>query len=281
MRSLIRYFVRNHVFYIFLILEIFSLVLLFNYNNYQRVTYLNSTNRISASVYGTFNSVIDYFQLRKINENLAEENSELLNRINILQNELQLGDSFFEDTTMQNPSYHFTNAKVINNTVFNQNNYLTINKGRNDGIKPGQGIISNNKVIGVVSNASNSHAIGLSLLNMRLLTTAKLKKNEQKGSINWDGKDYRYIQLNEIPFHVDLAKGDTVVTSGFSSIFPEGILIGTIHSFEQEKGENFYTVSVKIAADFMSLSFVQVITNLNLEEIQSLYNLNQNDEDLD
>ena len=281
MRSLIRYFVRNHVFYIFLILEIFSLVLLFRYNNYQKVAYLNSTNRVSASIYGSFNSVINYFQLRRVNEDLAEENSKLLNQINILQNELHLGASFLEDTSLHKLTYSFTNAKVINNTVFKQNNYITINKGLKDGIKPGQGIISDNNVIGVISNTSNSYAIGLSLLNMRLLTTAKLKKNEQKGSVNWDGKDYRYIQLNEIPFHVELAKGDTVVTSGFSSKFPEGILIGTIHSFEQERGENFYTVSVELAADFRSLSFVQVITNLNLEEIQSLTNLNQGDENLD
>ena len=133
---------------------------------------------------------------------------------------------------------------------------LPSTKGEIDGIQPGQGVISGNKVVGVISNTSKSYAAGLSLLNMRLLISAKLKNNEQKGSVSWDGRDYRYVQLNEIPFHVELNQGDTVVTSGFSSKFPEGILIGTIHEFKQEKGENFYSIKVELAVDFRSLSFV-------------------------
>ncbi len=280
MRSLFKYFVRNHVFYLFLLLETFSLVLVINYNNYQKVRYINSANRISGVIYSSLNDVVDYFSLRKINEELARQNSGLLNQLDRLKNEMQGNTSAKVDTSLKNQGFLYMPAKVVNNTVYKPYNYLTLDKGTKDGIKEGQGVISNNKIVGVVINVSRSYSSAISLLNMRFNVSAKLKNNNPFGPLNWDGRNYRYAQFNEIPFHVSLAEGDTVVSSGYSSIFPEGLLIGAVHSFEKKEGENFYSIDVELAVDFKSLSHVQVITNMNLGEIKKLER-GQQDEDLD
>jgi rod shape-determining protein MreC len=152
-----------------------------------------------------------------------------------------------------------------------------LNKGRRQGVVPDQGIISANGVVGVINNVSDSYSTGLSLLNKRLKISGKLKKNNYFGSVSWEGTSYRYIQLNEIPPHVELAYGDTVVTSGSSAYFPEGILIGTIESFEIKQGESFYTIRVKLAVDFESLTYVDIIENFDKVQIKTLESLIKND----
>ena len=143
------------------------------------------------------------------------------------------------------------------------------------------GIISANGVAGIVTYVSPSYSSGLSLLNTRWNVSAKLAKNNYFGSLMWDAKDYREALLTEIPFHVEVAVGDTVVTSGFSSIFPEGILLGTVMSFDKPGGESFYTIRVKLSVDFKSLSFVEVIENQKKMEIDVVNSLNRNDERVD
>jgi rod shape-determining protein MreC len=277
MRSLFRFLVRNHVFFLFLTLEIFSLVLIFNYNNYQKVTFLNASNRVTASVYGSFNQVVNYFRLTRINEELAAENSGLKNQLLIYKQHLEEIDSASVDINLNNGQFKFISARIINNTVNRQYNYFTLNKGRRQGVVPDQGIISGNGVVGIINNVSDSYSTGLSLLNKRLKISGKLKKNNYFGSISWEGTNYRYIQLNEIPPHVELAYGDTVVTSGSSAYFPEGILIGTIESFEIKRGESFYTIRVKLAVDFESLTYADIIKNFDKVEIKTLESLTRND----
>ncbi len=256
-------------------LEVFSLVLIFNFNNFQKVTYLNSSNRISASVYNSFNSVFNYFELAKINRSLAEENAKLrsafeanlLVDINSDSNQINLGD--------ENKSFNFVSGRVINNSVNKPYNYITINKGRKHGVKPDQGILSSKGLVGVVTHVSESFSIGLPVLNLRWSVSAKLKKNGFYGSLAWMGGDYRFADLHEIPLHINLAQGDSIVTSGFSSIFPEGINIGTIHSFSQPEGENYYEIKVKLSPNFKAINFVEIIENVNKEEITELNKLIQ------
>jgi rod shape-determining protein MreC len=270
MRSLFRFFVRNHVIFLFITLEIFSFVLIFNYNNYQKVQFLNTSNQVTSSVYATFSRITNYFRLTTINEQLAFENAGL-------KNELSRYRQYFEnvDTTSGykglDPSiYKFIPARVINNSVNKQYNYFTLNKGRRQGIVPDQGIISENGVVGIINSVSDSYSTGLSLLNKRLKISGKIKKNNYFGSISWEGPSYRYVQLNEIPPHVNLAYGDSIVTSGSSTYFPEGILIGTIESFEIKGGDSFYTIRVKLAVDFKSITFVDIIENFDKNEIRML-----------
>ena len=178
---------------------------------------------------------------------------------------------------MNDSVYHFTSAMVINNSVNRQYNYITLNKGRKDGIRPDQGIMNSDGVVGLITNVSESFSVGFSLLNKRWGVSAKHKKSGTFGPISWDGNDYHYVNLNGIPFHVQLAVGDTIVTSSYSSVFPEGVLIGTVSEIEQPPGENYYKIVIKLAVDFKALSYVEVIDNLKKEEIKSLESLRLDD----
>ncbi len=265
MRSLLKYLIRNYAFLLFLLLEVISLVFVFNYNKYQKVQYLNSSNRITASVYNSFSSVIQYFGLAKVNRVLAEENAKLKSNLQTISPEGITTDS----------TYRYISARIINNTVNKTQNYITINKGRKNGVQPDMGIISPEGIVGVITSVSESYAFGFSVLNSRWGLSAKLKKNGFYGPIEWNGDDYQFVNLIEIPFHVEMAVGDTIVTSGHSAIFPEGIMVGTIESFSQPEGESFYSINVKLATDFKSIHFVEVIDNLNKGEIKELEDLSK------
>ncbi|MCD6354352.1 MAG: rod shape-determining protein MreC [Prolixibacteraceae bacterium] len=275
MRSLIRYLIKNYAFLLFLLLEIVSFILLFNFGRYQKVQYFNSANRITASVYRGFNSVVNYFELTKINRELADENALLKSQIQLKKNSEVASLSNVSRFFVGDTTYKYIPVRVINNSVNKVFNYITLDKGWKQGIKPDQGIVSPNGIVGVVISVSNSYSLGLSVLNQRWSVSVKLKKNGYFGSLSWRGNDYRIANLMEIPFHVELAHGDTVVTSGYSSIFPEGILVGTIQSFSKPQGENYYNIQVRLSTDFKALSFVDVIENMNKKEIKKLENVNQ------
>lgn len=275
MRSLLQFLARFHVFFLFLALEIISLILIVNYNNFQRVRFLNSSNRVSASVYEMSSNLTSYFQLRRINEELAAENAELQTKLQ----KLQVVDIFSQADTsvIRDTTYQFIPARIINNSVNKQYNYVTLNKGRLDGIEPDMGIIGPNGVVGVVTNVSAHYSSGPSILNRRWRVSAKIKKNNYFGSLFWGGSDPRYAQLNEIPFHVELAAGDTIITSGYSSIFPGGILIGVIEDFNHDSGANFYQVNVRLSTNFKTISHVELVKNNFLEEQIKLEELNTDD----
>lgn len=268
---------KNHAFVLFVLLEGFALTMVFNYNSFQKATYLNSASRLTGTVYNMFHSVTGYFGLAKINRELAGENARLRS---LLENQpgYFLSPDSTSSTQLQNDSvFRFITAEVINNSVNRPLNYLTLNKGRKQGIKPDMGIISNRGIVGVVGQVSESYAMGLSVLNQRWSVSAKVKKNGYYGSLMWNGTDYRYATLAEIPLHVDVAIGDTVVTSGYSSIFPEGILVGTISDFTRPDGENYYAIKVKLFVDFKSISHVEVVENTDRQEIDELDKTLKND----
>ncbi len=264
MRSLLQFLARFHVFFLFLALEIISLILIVNYNNFQRVRFLNSSNRVSASVYELSSNLSNYFQLRRINDELAAENAELQTKLQ----KLQVVDIFSRaDTAItRDTTYQFIPARIINNSVNKQYNYVTLNKGRLDGIEPDMGIIGPNGVVGMVTNVSAHYSSGPSILNRRWRISSKIKKNNYFGSLFWGASDPQLAQLNEIPFHVELAVGDTIITSGYSSIFPEGILIGVIEDFNHDSGANFYQVNVRLSTNFKTISHVELVKNNFLEE---------------
>lgn len=270
MKSLFRYLIKNYAFVLFITLEIIAFTMIFNHNRYQKAKYLNSANKITGTVYSTFNGIVNYFDLVTINEELSEENTRLKT--------LLFNDPHFEvDSTFHlswnytgDSLYQFIPARVVNNSVNNPHNYITLNKGRKHGLQPDQGIVTDEGIVGVITNVSESYAVGLSVLNRRWSVSAKLKGTGYFGSLFWQGTDYKVASLMEIPFHVAIQVGDTVVTSGYSSVFPEGIMIGTIKSFNQDAGENYYKIDVGLSTDYKSLSYVEVIKNLDKEELLEL-----------
>ncbi len=275
MRNLFRFLLRNYFFLMFLLLEIISMILIVSNNNFQRVKFINSSNSIAGSFYSSYNSVSDYFSLRKENEKLARENAMLRNQ---LQRYQMAGAIAVQGTdSIGGQLFEYMSAKVISNSVNRQFNYITLDKGSIHGIKPDMGIICPDGVVGVITNVSPYFSTALSLLNKRLSIPAKIKNSNFFGSLVWDGKSATSAELNDIPFHVQLAEGDTVVTSGFSTVFPEGIQIGTIKEFNTASGSNFYHIAVQLTTEFRSLNYVQIITNKRRQEQKQLESYNTYD----
>jgi rod shape-determining protein MreC len=269
MRSLFRFLLRNYFVMMFLALEAISFSLMVSFNNYQRVTFFNSTNDIVGTVYERFSHLDDYFSLSRTNARLAAENASLRKQ---LQLRIQLQEKYpvNRPDTVDAPAYYFTSAKVINNSVNKQFNYISLNKGSRQGIKPDMGIISPDGVVGVITNVSPNYSTGLSLLNKRFSIPAKINKNNNPGNLVWDGEHDDTADLKEIPFHILVNVGDTVVTSGYSNIFPEGIMIGIIEKWDQEGGTNFYNIKVKLSTNFRTLKYVEVVRNTKQAELKKL-----------
>ena len=253
----------------FLALETIALVLIVSFNNYQRVTFVNSSNNLAASVYEKYSSFDDYFSLRAVNGRLAAENAILRKQLQVHNLQTEKYPNFRPDT-IEPPAYIFTSAKVISNSVNKQFNYITLNKGSRQGIKPDMGIINSEGVVGIVTHVSQNYSTGLSLLNKRLLIPAKINKNNYFGSLVWDGESFNTADFNEIPFHVVVNVGDTVVTSGYSNIFPEGIMIGVIKKFVMGNGTNFYNIKVELSTNFKTLKYVEVVQNTRRAELIKL-----------
>ena len=269
MRSLFRFLLRNYFLMMFLALEAISFVLIVSFNNYQRVTFFNSSSNFAGVVYEKFSSFDDYFSLSRTNARLAADNASLRKQ---LQYRMSLQEQYpvNRPDTVEAPAYIFTAAKVISNSVNKQLNYITLNKGSRHGIKPDMGIIDASGIVGVITDVSPNYSTGLSMLNRRLSVPAKITKNNYFGSLVWDGEHYNTADLREIPFHIIVNVGDTVVTSGYSNVFPEGIMIGTIKKFDVESGTNFYNIKVELSTNFKTLKYVEVVQNTKQTELKNL-----------
>jgi len=273
MRSLFRFLLRNYFVMMFLALEAISFSLMVSLNNYQRVAFVNSSNDLVGTLYERFSHLDDYFSLSRTNARLAAENASLRKQLQFrIVNQEKYPVN--RPDTVDAPAYYFASAKVISNSVNKQFNYITLNKGSRQGIKPDMGIISADGVVGVITNVSQNYSTGLSILNKRLSIPAKINKNNYFGALVWDGEHSNTADLKEIPFHIIVNVGDTVVTSGYSSIFPEGIMIGTISKFDVEGGTNFYNIKVELSTNFRTLKYVEVVKNTKQAELKKLETIN-------
>ncbi|WP_068474834.1 rod shape-determining protein MreC [Saccharicrinis aurantiacus] len=265
MRSILHFIIKYHLGFLFIFLEIIAFSLIVTFNQNQRALFLSSSSKISGDLFETTSNIEQYLALKTINEELANENAYL--RSQMIKSFKQSKDYFTllgdSSTTTQ---YKYRAASVVNNSTKHTFNYITINKGTDDGIKPDMGIISPRGIVGIIIKCSKNYSTGLSLLNPRLKISAKLQESDFFGSISWDNKTANTVILEEIPEHASVSLGDKVITSGYSSIFPEGILIGTVDGVEHPIGESFYKISVKLSVDFSKLSFVEVIENVFQEE---------------
>lgn len=273
MRALIRFFVSHRILILFLFLESLSLFLVVRHNQFQRSTFLNSSGAVVGRLYAASNSVSEYFGLGEVNHALAKENTELKQRLCRLEEELRF---LRQDTSYQGrkemalqKKYSFVTAKVINASYNKHKNYLTLDKGAADGMKIEMGVVNHLGVIGIVSSVSEHFSAVLPILNPLSRISVKLKGENKSGSLVWNGRDSETALLEELPRYVKAAVGDTVVTSGHSSIFPEGINVGKVKALERTNDDNYY-VEVQLFADFAQLSYVDAIAFDNLEEQQEL-----------
>ena len=272
MNNLLNFFVKHSAWFIFAIYVILSLVLLFKDNPFQQSVYLTSANRVSAAVYKAFNGVTSYFHLHDINESLQERNAALEMELIELREQMNDMALMSPDSLRQSSlrQYSFVMAHVISNSIAQPNNYITIDRGHIDGISPEMGVIDQNGVVGIVNVVGPHAARVISLLNPHMRLSCKLKSSGFYGSLVWDGKSPQYAVLEELPKHITYHKGDTIVTSGYSAVFPEGIIVGTVMGLARDMSDSFVSLRVKLSTNFSQLSSVRVITNSMKEQIDAL-----------
>ena len=281
MRDLLDFLIKYSKWLLFVIYVVISCVLLFRNNPYQHYIFLTSANAVSSAVYGSAENVTSYFHLHDINEDLQSQNARLEAQLLDLQTKLEKFeldeefDSIMADTVKL--QYDFILANVISNSVTRGHNYLTINKCSKDGIKPEMGVVDQNGVVGVVNVVGNNASRIISLLNPKMRLSCKIKGSEYFGSLVWDGKNTEEAVLEEMPRHEKFKKGDTIVTSGYSAVFPPGIPVGTIISHAKEHDDNFYALRIKLFTDFNRLSTVRIITNEMVEELREITEGEEND----
>ncbi len=254
----------------FLALEFFCAWLIVENNQYQSTKYFNSSSRISASIISFSHRVREYFSLRDINTGLAEENAVLRTKLE------QRNQSLYtlEVRELRDPAiinqFDYVSAKVVNNSTSLSKNFITINKGKDAGIKAGMAVISARGAVGKVRSVSEHFSVLISLLNIDEQVSSVIKGLDYFGTAQWDGVDPRVVELLYIPRHVKLHVGDTVTTSGYNAVFPEGILVGVIKEVNLKEETPFYHIKVELAQDFGKLTFVEVIKSNLSQEIDSL-----------
>ena len=269
MRNLIRFILNNHFIILFIVFETVALLLVFQRNNYQQAFAFNLSRNISGYVNSNIFSFRQYMELHEANRALMEENERLRNSL-LSSYKLKIpAAAGVEFDSAWDQQYNFISARVIANSVNKQNNFISIDKGYIHGVKPDMGVISGEGVVGIVTGVSDNFSTVIPLLNIDLRISSRLKNTGYFGSLYWDGKDPETVILEDIPHHVTLNPGDSVVTSGFSAIFPEGIMIGTVTGFDIEGG-NFYTITVNLANDFRRLNYAYVIEDKFREELIEL-----------
>ncbi len=280
MRDLLRFFVRNYFVLLFLLFEGVSILLTVQFNAFQRSRFMAFSRSVTGAVYSELQGFREYLHLKTENEVLVAENARLRNELDrnaevmYISRPDSLSDTLVERAGSQH--YYYIPARVINNSVNRQYNYIMIDKGSLQGIAKDMAVISDQGVVGVVMSVSRNYATVIPVLNRNFRISARIYRNNYFGIIEWDGKDPSLVRLREIPTHVEVSVGDSVVTSGYSAIFPPGLMIGRVASVSQGEG-NFYDIVVRISTNFRNLYHVNVISNFRQEERKKLEEMQGND----
>lgn len=274
MREVFNFFIRYSKWFVFAIFLIASVFLLVKNNPIHQSVYLTSANSVSSAVYESINNVTGYLNLRENNEDLNRRNAVLQAEVEALNAKINALEEMLMLDSLNLPEilrpYDFIVAHVIKNSIVKPHNYITINKGSEDGVAPEMGVIDQNGVVGVVNVVGPHSSRVISLLNPHFRLSCKIKGNESFGSLVWDGKDARYALLEELPRHTVYHAGDTVVTSGYSAVFPPGIPVGIVEPNSKSGNDNLFTLKIKLLTDFTTLDNVQIVVNYMEEEIRKL-----------
>lgn len=261
MKQIIKFLEKYRYFLLFLILEFFALFFTIQSQSYHRSKFVNSANTVTGGVYNKLNSINEFWNLKSENQKLLEENTKLKNLLSL--------EPITIDSLKQHRRYYYYLAKIIKNNYTHRNNYLLLDKGYKNGITTEMAVVNSKGIIGVTKSVSKYNATIISILNEYSRINAKLKHNDHFGSLSWNGKDYNTVQLVDLPRQAQFKVGDTIITGGKSTIFPEGILIGTIKDFKKTSN-SFEYINISLFNDMSSLSNVNIIKNLHREEIKKI-----------
>lgn len=277
MRNLLNFLLKYNYWFLFILLEVICFVLLFRFNNYQQSVYFTSANVVTGKVYEVSGSVSSYFHLKSVNEDLLDRNMLLEQQITNLENALRERqvDSVVVNSirNLDNKDYQIFKAHVIRNSLNQADNYITLDKGSSSGIRPEMGVVDGNGVVGIVYKTSPNYSLVISVLNSKSSISCKIVGSEYFGYLKWEHGDSRYAYLKDLPRHAEFNLGDTVVTSGYSTVFPAGVMVGTVDDMSDSNDGLSYLLKIKLATDFGKLSNVRVIARTGQMEQQELENM--------
>jgi rod shape-determining protein MreC len=262
MNQLFQFLLRQRTFLLFLVLEIVNLWAIFSYNSYQHTLYFNTTNQWAASILTTTQEVKKYHQLRIVNAELAAENARLHTQVLQLRSQAQPSGKipYFASAAMLN-RYQAVACKVIDQTTQLAQNYVTIDKGLADGIKPGMAVISATGIVGKVMSSTQNLSLIVSVLHTSNTVSAKLKSSGELGYMKWSGYQAEVGELMDVSKYKKVTKGDTVVTSDYNAVFPPNVPIGIVAKVGKEKDDTFHDIKVMLLTKFSTLQYVYVIKN--------------------
>ena len=266
MKEIFIFLKKFHFTILFILLEIFSIILIVNFNNFQAHIFDMGKLTVSNYFYSHNEHIISYFKLKDENEKLVKENTMLRNLMmySNYQYHYSLDENLDRDSV-----YHFIPARNILTTYNRTRNIIILNKGTKCGVMPEMAVCSQEGVVGIIKDVNKKFASVLPLINVDCSISAKIKRNEYYGSLKWDGDDYRYSYLYDIPYHVEVFRGDTIVTSGFSLIFPPDFLIGVVDTV-QKTSENFLDIRVKLAVNFRNIKNVYIVNTPQKEDFRKI-----------
>ena len=275
MQQIFNFIYKNSNRLLFLLLLGISLFLVVQSHSYHRSKVISSANFLSGGVYERINNVSEYLNLRTQNDALAQENAKLRSLLFDVKDTASIPKM---DSIKGLRPTDILVSKVIHNSFNSHENYLTLNSGSLQGVKPDMGVINSLGIVGIIDNTSANYATVVSILNIKSQINAKLKKSNHFGSLGWNGKNTGFVQLTDIPRLAAIRKGDTIVTGGQSVIFPENINIGTVDRIYIDNQTNYYTLDVKLFNDITNLGHVYILKGNDREEIINLEKKNEKDE---
>jgi len=269
MKNLLAFVIKHHFIFVFILLQAICVLLMVRNNGYQGSHVLNSSNNVVASVYSAAANTKEYFSLKQENDRLANENAIMRNLLKSNYSVIPL-TQYEKYDTLYKQQYSYLSAKAVNSSVNKRRNFLTINIGSELGITRDMAVMTNNGIVGIVTDVSPNFSSVMSVLHKDIRVNCQLKKDGSYGPLIWDGKEYEYCLLTDIPTHAKIKKGDTVMTSELSGIFPEGLFVGTVDSWERRQNESFFTIRVKLGVDLKKVNHVYIIKNKFKGERDSL-----------
>lgn len=274
MRHLLNFLIKYNHWFFFILLEVLAFTLLFRFNHYQQGVFFTSANRLTGRIYEISGSITSYFNLRTTNTDLLDRNMLLEQQISNMEKALReyVTDSMeiqsIKDLPLSN--YEIVKARVINNSLVLADNYITLDKGSSAGIHPDMGVIGVNGIVGVVYMTTPNYSVVISILNSKSSISCKIKESNYFGYLKWELGDSEHAYLRDLPRHAVFKKGDLVVTSGYSTIFPEGVVVGTVDDMSDSEDGLSYLLKVKLATDFGKISEVRVVAQSGQKELQEL-----------
>lgn len=276
MRNIFLFISRYFNFLFFLLLQGVCIYFITSYSKYHQAAFGAVTNNVTGKINTEYNKVEYYFQLKRTNDSLLKANERLYN---ILRSNYDVPDSLNRtvidtlriDSLTKYRKLNFISAKVVSNSVSAQNNFIVLQSSQSDLLKPGMGVVDvNNSIVGIITEVDGNYAVVMSLLHKDSHISGKLKKTGETGTLNWDGKEPNNIFLSNIPKSARITKGDSIISSGFSTSFPMGLMIGRVEEVYADAATTNYKVKFRTAANFYNLQYAYVIINADQEPVKKI-----------